>query len=84
MIEVVYIFYISFIGTGSYASVKLGIDKSTNRKVAIKIYDKFKLLDPQKRKNVQREIAILEKMNHPCIIKLVETIENQKTVSLKL
>jgi serine/threonine protein kinase len=48
--------------------------------VAIKIYDKFKLLDPQKRKNVQREIAILEKMNHPCIIKLVETIENPKTV----
>ncbi len=31
------------IGTGSYAYVKLGREKSTCEKVAIKIYDKEKL-----------------------------------------
>lgn len=40
------------IGTGSYATVKLAVDKETNCKVAIKIYEKFKLFDPQKKKNV--------------------------------
>jgi len=33
-------------GTGSYASVKLGVDKSNNSKVAIKFYEKIKLFDP--------------------------------------
>jgi serine/threonine protein kinase len=34
------------IGTGSYAVVKLAVDKRNNEKVAIKIYEKVKLLDP--------------------------------------
>jgi serine/threonine protein kinase len=34
------------IGKGSYAIVKLAKDTLTDKKVAIKIYDKYKLLDP--------------------------------------
>lgn len=34
------------IGTGSYATVKLGVDKASNDKVAIKLYEKYKLFDP--------------------------------------
>jgi serine/threonine protein kinase len=33
------------IGKGSYAVVKLAHDSLTNNKVAIKIYDKFRLVD---------------------------------------
>lgn len=40
------------LGLGSYAVVKLAVNKSNNMKVAIKIYDKSKLADPQRRKNV--------------------------------
>lgn len=53
-----YLLY-SFWGKGSYAVVKLATQISTGEQVAIKFYDKIKLFDPQKKKNVQREIAIL-------------------------
>lgn len=40
------------LGQGSYAVVKLGVDTITSSKVAIKIYEKIKLIDPQKKKNI--------------------------------
>jgi serine/threonine protein kinase len=47
------------IGQGAYAQVKLAQHKQTKQKVAIKIYPKFKLNDPSKRKAVQREILCM-------------------------
>lgn len=47
------------IGQGSYAVVRKAKDVLTDRIVAIKIYDKFRLIDPQKRNNVKREMHIL-------------------------
>ena len=47
------------IGKGSYAVVRIAEDTYTNKKVAIKTYDKFRLIDPQRRMNVKREIEIL-------------------------
>lgn len=47
------------IGKGSYAIVRIGEDTFTNKKVAIKTYDKYHLLDPEKRQNVKGEINIL-------------------------
>lgn len=37
------------IGQGAYAIVRAGIDTQTNSKVAVKIYDKLNLLDPQRK-----------------------------------
>jgi hypothetical protein len=34
------------IGKGSYAVVRVATDTLTNEKVAIKAYDKFRLIDP--------------------------------------
>ena len=39
----------------SYAVVKYGFHKPSNTKVAIKMYDKFKLIDPIRLRNVLRE-----------------------------
>ncbi len=36
----------SVIGKGSYAIVRMGTNKETNIKVAIKVYDKGRLKDP--------------------------------------
>ena len=44
------------IGKGSYAIVKLAKDLETGEEVAIKIYDKSKLIDNLKKNNVKREI----------------------------
>ncbi|KAL4459871.1 hypothetical protein ABPG74_003397 [Tetrahymena malaccensis] len=70
------------LGKGSYASVKLAIDKRTNQKIAIKIYEKFKLTDPNKFKNVRREINILSKMTHENIIRLYHVIDTVSSLNL--
>ena len=52
------------IGQGAYAVVRVGLHKPTNRKVAMKIYKKYKLVDPNRRKSVKREIKLMERMRH--------------------
>lgn len=74
----------SEIGKGAYAVVKLGINKTTSKKVAIKVYEKINLLDPNKKKNVQREIRILGKLSHSSVIKLFETVETPRSINLIL
>ena len=39
-----------------------------NKKVAIKVYERIKLVDSIKREIVKRELEILQKINHPNII----------------
>lgn len=68
------------IGKGSYAVVKSGQCKRTSQRVAIKVYDKIKLHDPMKKKNVQREVEILSQLDHPNVIKLVKTIDTGNAV----
>lgn len=70
------------LGQGSYAVVKLAEDKNSSQQVAIKIYEKYKLSDPRKMKNVRREISILQIMDHPNIIKLHQTIESSRQINL--
>jgi len=53
------------IGNGAYAVVREAIHKPTAERVAIKIYDRFKLMDLQRKKSALREIKILSKLNHP-------------------
>ncbi len=69
------------IGKGAYAIVKQGLHKPTNRKVAVKIYDKVKLLDTQRKNSVKREIGILKKLDNQHIVKLMEVIDNPKQVT---
>jgi serine/threonine protein kinase len=43
---------IRILGQGAYAQVKLAQHKTSKKRVALKIYPKYKLNDPQKRKTV--------------------------------
>ena len=70
------------IGQGAYAVVRIGLHKPSNKKVALKIYKKYKLMDPNRRKSVKREIKLMEKMKHPNIVKLYEIIDTSKYVIL--
>jgi hypothetical protein len=69
------------IGKGAYAIVKQALHKPTNRKLAVKIYEKSKLVDPQRKSSVKREIQILKKIDHSNIVKLHEVIETAKQVN---
>lgn len=66
------------IGTGAYGIAKYGIHKATNRKVAIKIYEKSKLVDIMRQKSVQGEIKILSKIDNTNIVKMYQTIDTSK------
>jgi serine/threonine protein kinase len=70
------------IGQGAYAVVRMGLHKPTNKKIAMKIYKKYKLMDPNRRKSVKREIKLMEKMRNQQIIRLYEVIDTGKYVIL--
>ena len=63
------------LGKGSYATVKLAINKNNRNKYAIKIYTKKALLDPQKKNTVNNEIKILRQLDNINIVKLYEVID---------
>jgi serine/threonine protein kinase len=70
------------IGQGAYARVKLATEKATGKKVAVKIYEKSKLVDPQKFKNMKREIEILEEMNHENVIRTFGHFETFRQIHI--
>ena len=70
------------VGQGAYAVVRVGLHRPSNKKVAMKIYKKPKLLDPNRRKSVKREIKLMEKMRNQHIIRLYEVIDTSKYVIL--
>ena len=55
---------LSIIGEGTFGVVKLGEEKSTGEKVAIKILEKKKMTSLDDKERVEREIEILNKINH--------------------
>ena len=74
----------SQIGQGAYAIVRSAVKKSTNTKYAIKTYEKSKLLDPHRKRSVQREIEILGLLKHQNIVKLYEIIDTGRQLHLVL
>jgi hypothetical protein len=63
------------LGCGKFGLVKLGIDKKTGQKVAIKIMKKS-TMDSSDLELVRTEIEILKICQHPYIIKLYDIFEN--------
>ena len=63
------------LGNGKFGLVKLGINKKTNQKVAIKIMNK-RQMNISDLELVRTEIEILKICQHPNIIKLYEIFEN--------
>jgi serine/threonine protein kinase len=63
------------LGQGAYAVVKEGVHKSLGSSLAVKIYDKYKLTDVQRKRSVIREIKILKKMEHANVVKLYDAID---------
>ena len=70
------------IGQGAYATVRIAIHKASKIRVAIKIYEKSKIMDPQRKKSVKREIKLLKMMSHPYIVKLHETYETNHHINI--
>nr|ACO11700.1 Serine/threonine-protein kinase NIM1 [Caligus rogercresseyi] len=73
----------SELGTGNFSRVKMGIHLPTKEKVAIKIIDKRKL-DGKTSKMVSKEIAIMDTLTHPHLIRLYEVCETMTNIYLMM
>ena len=62
----------------------MGLNRKTEEKVAVKIYDKKRLDEPNKIKNLEREINILSDLDHFTIAKLISAIETPTEIYLIL
>jgi len=62
------------LGTGSYGSVCLAVQKSTGKRVAIKKMENI-FEDEIDCKRILREITILRKLKHPFVVELIEILE---------
>ncbi len=61
-------------GEGTFGKVKLGHHIPTKEKVAIKVLEKNKIVEPEDLERVNREIRFLKKLNNKNIIKIYEVI----------
>jgi len=70
------------LGTGSFAKVREGFHKPTGSRVAVKTYDKAKIKDANQRRRIQQEIRLMEKLNHPRVIRHFEVLETSNRIHL--
>ena len=70
------------LGQGAYATVRLCLSVADKTKFAIKSYDKYKLKEPHRRKNIRKEIQIMKMLDHPNIVKMYEAIKSPKHVHI--
>eukprot|EP01084_Bolivina_argentea_P126420 223848_1 len=77
----------STLGTGSFATVKLGIDRETGARYAIKLIDKkkYELKSKSRKKNsIMNESNILQQIDHPNIIKVYDVFDEPHTLYIVL
>ena len=70
------------LGEGAFGSVRLGINKQTGEKVAIKILEKSKIKKIEDKIKFDREIEILKKLKHPNLVQLYCVVETEKQIYL--
>ncbi|CDW77080.1 protein kinase domain containing protein [Stylonychia lemnae] len=71
------------VGQGAFGSVQRAIHRTSRSVVAIKSYEKNKLMSDQyRRDSLKKEIEILKKLDHPNIIKLYDSIDTGIKVNL--
>jgi len=58
------------IGRGAFSTVRLGENRETQEQVAIKIIEKKSVVTDNAKKNLDREIQILTRVDHPNIVML--------------
>ena len=72
---------IKTLGEGSFGKVKLAVHQVSGQKVALKIISRKKLNNRDMAGRVEREIAYLQLLRHPHIIKLFVLVYGKKRIS---
>ena len=66
------------IGKGAFGNVILGTNKLTGRNIAAKVIEKTYMKDEYRRKKVQQEIMILQRINHKHVVRILEVFESRE------
>ncbi|WOL13486.1 CBL-interacting serine/threonine-protein kinase 21 isoform X2 [Canna indica] len=70
------------IGEGTFAKVKLAVNRETNAYVAVKIIDKAMVVRNNLMYQVKREIRTMKLLHHPNIVKIHEVIATKTKIYL--
>jgi hypothetical protein len=62
------------IGEGAFGKVKLGINRETSERVAVKIMDKKEIREQDLSAQVRREIYIMRSLSHKHIVRMYEVL----------
>ncbi|EOA20652.1 hypothetical protein CARUB_v10000965mg [Capsella rubella] len=68
------------VGCGAFAKVYHGRNTGTGQSVAIKVVSKQRLHKGGLNANIQREIAIMHRLRHPCIVRLFEVLATKSKI----
>lgn len=72
------------LGKGSFACVRLGSNRQTNQRVAIKIYSNLKSTSLNRFDIIRNEIKVLKKLNHKGINKLYDVVVSHDQINIVL
>lgn len=72
------------IGEGTFARVKLALDSTNGKYVAIKILDKHMVVDTNLTNQVQREIRTMKLLNHPNIVRIHEVLGTKTKIYIAM
>ncbi|GBG65097.1 hypothetical protein CBR_g49461 [Chara braunii] len=72
------------LGLGSYSKVVEATMKSTGEKYALKVMDKQHILKERKGQYIKRERLILDQLDHPGVVKLCFTFQDEHSLSKKI
>ncbi|XP_043193152.1 serine/threonine-protein kinase NIM1-like [Amphibalanus amphitrite] len=71
------------LGSGNSATVRLAVHQLTTERVAVKVLDRAKL-DHKKCEMLTEEVASMERLHHPNIIRLYEVVESPRHIHLMM
>ena len=79
--------FLKELGVGSFGKVKLAVHKGTHKKYAIKVISKFPIisdltsdLKETQYLIIEREIKVHSQMDHPHIVKLWDTLQDESNI----
>ncbi|PRQ37529.1 putative protein kinase CAMK-CAMKL-CHK1 family [Rosa chinensis] len=72
------------IGEGTFAKVKLALDSTNGKYVAIKILDKHMVMETNLMNQVQREIRTMKLLNHSNIVRIHEVIGTKTKIYIAM
>ncbi|KAL7548944.1 hypothetical protein ACHAWF_012208 [Thalassiosira exigua] len=74
----------TLLGAGTFGQVWLASDRKTGKAYALKVQIKRELIDHHQAEGVCREREVMSKIDHPFVIKLVNTAQDHQSVFMLL